>query len=47
MLQEAEKESPLTEKAKKALNEGTFLDDETMAKLVINRISKTDCEFNG
>lgn len=47
MEEESKKDSSLTLKAIQALEKGELLSEEVMAKLVINRVSQPDCEFNG
>lgn len=44
---ESQKDTSLSVAAKTAIEKGEWLDDEVMAKLVIQRLSEPDCEFNG
>jgi len=44
---ESQKDTSLAVAAKTAIEKGEWLDDEVMAKLVIQRLSEPDCEFNG
>lgn len=44
---ETKKDTSLAPLAKAAIEKGEYLADELMAKLMIQRISESDCEFNG
>jgi len=44
---EKDKDTTLSALAKAAIEKGDYLDDEIMAKLIIQRMSEPDCEFNG